>query len=220
MRARRTALVCAAGSGVRLHRKRVPGTRLAPGTNVLSGPVSQGEWGSSSAGLSQPAGPIDRTRRNDHRAPALLGHGFSPRRRPRASASQELRRQPHPRGWAPTGAASSTWRTEGCPAIHIRHRFVAMARRRTGLHPCGQSAGATRRSRRRVDGSAGLRAGSVVTISGDNSDGAGYVAGITVDVAVSGPNGWTSSRSATVGDDELNSWSCQLTLDSDRRSPG
>ena len=57
--------------------------------------------------------------------------------------------------------------------------------------------------------------GSVVTISGDSSDGTGYVAGNPVDVAVSGPNGWIGSCSATVADDELNSWSCQVTLDSD-----
>jgi len=59
--------------------------------------------------------------------------------------------------------------------------------------------------------------GSVVTIHGGNdSAGApGYVPGQMVDVAVSGPNGWTSSCSATVGDDESDSWSCQVTLDSD-----
>jgi len=33
--------------------------------------------------------------------------------------------------------------------------------------------------------------GSVVTISGDNSDGAGYLAGETVYVDVNGPNGYT-----------------------------
>ena len=35
--------------------------------------------------------------------------------------------------------------------------------------------------------------GSVVTISGDNSDGAGYLAGETVDVNVFGPNGYAAS---------------------------
>ena len=56
--------------------------------------------------------------------------------------------------------------------------------------------------------------GSVVTISGDNdSSGApGYVEGNTVDVVVSGPNGWTSSCSATVA--AGGSWSCTVTLDS------
>ena len=39
--------------------------------------------------------------------------------------------------------------------------------------------------------------GSVVTISGDNSDGAGYLAGETVDVVVSGPNGYAASCTAT-----------------------
>ncbi|HYN69426.1 MAG TPA: hypothetical protein VEX41_04375, partial [Candidatus Eisenbacteria bacterium] len=52
--------------------------------------------------------------------------------------------------------------------------------------------------------------GSVVTISGDNSDGAGYLAGETVDVVVSGPNGYASSCSATA--DEAGAWSCQVTL--------
>jgi hypothetical protein len=55
--------------------------------------------------------------------------------------------------------------------------------------------------------------GSVVTITGDNSNGVGYVPGNTVNVSVSGPNGWTSSCSATVGTD--GSWSCQVTLSSD-----
>ena len=57
--------------------------------------------------------------------------------------------------------------------------------------------------------------GSVVTIGGNNDvDGApGYVEGNTVDVAVTGPNGWTSACSATVGAD--GAWSCTITLDSD-----
>jgi len=57
--------------------------------------------------------------------------------------------------------------------------------------------------------------GSVVTVSGDNSNGAGYFAGNTVDVAVSGPNGWSSSCSATVAADGNGSWSCTVTLASD-----
>ena len=55
--------------------------------------------------------------------------------------------------------------------------------------------------------------GSVVTISGDNSDGAGYVAGETVHVDVTGPNGWTSSCDALA--DDAGAWSCQITLDAD-----
>jgi hypothetical protein len=55
--------------------------------------------------------------------------------------------------------------------------------------------------------------GSVVTITGDNSNGAGYVAGNSVAVDVSGPNGWTGSCSATVGGG--GTWSCQVTLSSD-----
>jgi len=52
--------------------------------------------------------------------------------------------------------------------------------------------------------------GSTVTLSGDNSNGAGYLAGETVDVAVSGPNGYASSCSATA--DDAGAWSCQVTL--------
>jgi hypothetical protein len=55
--------------------------------------------------------------------------------------------------------------------------------------------------------------GSVVTISGDDSNGAGYQAGETVDVAVTAASGWTSSCSATA--DESGAWSCQFTLSSD-----
>src|SRR3989304_2906766 len=57
--------------------------------------------------------------------------------------------------------------------------------------------------------------GSVVTISGDNSNGAGYLPGETVDVAVSGPNGYASSCDAVA--DDSGAWSCQVTLwDSDQ----
>jgi hypothetical protein len=52
--------------------------------------------------------------------------------------------------------------------------------------------------------------GSVVTISGDNSDGAGYLPGETVDVNVFGPNGYAASCSAVT--DEHGAWSCQVTL--------
>jgi len=52
--------------------------------------------------------------------------------------------------------------------------------------------------------------GSVVTISGDNSDGAGYLPGETVHVDVSGPNGYTASCEATA--DDAGAWSCQVTL--------
>ncbi len=56
--------------------------------------------------------------------------------------------------------------------------------------------------------------GSVVTISGDNSNGAAYLAGEAVAVDVSGPNGYTSSCEGTA--DALGAWSCQVTLwDSD-----
>ena len=56
--------------------------------------------------------------------------------------------------------------------------------------------------------------GSVVTISGDNSDNAGYLPGETVHVDVTGPNGYTATCDATVF--ESGEWSCQVTLwDSD-----
>src|SRR3990172_518820 len=52
--------------------------------------------------------------------------------------------------------------------------------------------------------------GEVVTIRGDNSDGAGYLAGETVHVDVSGPNGYAASCEAVA--DENGAWSCQVTL--------
>jgi len=52
--------------------------------------------------------------------------------------------------------------------------------------------------------------GSVVTISGDNADGAGYAEGDVVNVVVTGPNGYSSTCSAIVN--ALGGWSCQVTL--------
>jgi hypothetical protein len=52
--------------------------------------------------------------------------------------------------------------------------------------------------------------GSTVTISGDNSDGSGWLSGETVNVAVNGPVGFTASCSDVV--DGTGSWSCQITL--------
>src|SRR3990170_790451 len=52
--------------------------------------------------------------------------------------------------------------------------------------------------------------GSVVTISGDNSNGAGYLAGETVAVSVSGPNGYAASCEGLA--DDNGAWSCQVTL--------
>src|SRR4051812_37181919 len=60
--------------------------------------------------------------------------------------------------------------------------------------------------------------GSVVTIHGDNSNGAGYAAGETVHVDVSGPNDYTASCDATA--DESGTWSCQVTLASDDSALG
>jgi hypothetical protein len=60
--------------------------------------------------------------------------------------------------------------------------------------------------------------GATVTISGDNSDGAGYTSGETVDVAVSGPEEYASSCSATAA--LSGAWSCQVTLDSQSSAIG
>jgi hypothetical protein len=52
--------------------------------------------------------------------------------------------------------------------------------------------------------------GSVVTIHGDNSDGAGYQAGENVHVDVNGPGSIGPSCDATA--DDSGAWSCQITL--------
>ena len=52
--------------------------------------------------------------------------------------------------------------------------------------------------------------GDTVTISGDNSNAAGYLAGEAVHVAVSGPNAWTATCDAVA--DAAGAWSCQVTL--------
>jgi hypothetical protein len=52
--------------------------------------------------------------------------------------------------------------------------------------------------------------GSVVTISGDNGNGAGYLPGETVRVDVSGPNGYASSCEGVA--DDAGAWSCQVAL--------
>jgi hypothetical protein len=60
--------------------------------------------------------------------------------------------------------------------------------------------------------------GSTVTISGDNSDEAGYVAGKKVNVAVSEPGESVASCTATA--DSSGAWSCQITLASDTSAIG
>src|ERR1041385_2359671 len=55
--------------------------------------------------------------------------------------------------------------------------------------------------------------GPVVTISGDDSNGAGYLPGETVHIDVNGPNGWVASCGALV--DTSGAWSCQVTLNAD-----
>jgi hypothetical protein len=60
--------------------------------------------------------------------------------------------------------------------------------------------------------------GEVVTINGDNSDGAGYAAGETVQVDVSGPSGYTSSCNGVA--DSSGAWSCQVTLNADASAVG
>lgn len=52
--------------------------------------------------------------------------------------------------------------------------------------------------------------GSVVTINGDTSDGAGYLAGEPVHVDVWGPNDYTAACEGTA--EENGAWSCQVTL--------
>lgn len=60
--------------------------------------------------------------------------------------------------------------------------------------------------------------GSIVTISGDKSDGAGYLAGETVNVSVNGPYQYDSKCSGTA--DENGAWSCQITLSADYTAEG
>ncbi|MEX0865532.1 MAG: hypothetical protein WD269_11790 [Acidimicrobiia bacterium] len=60
--------------------------------------------------------------------------------------------------------------------------------------------------------------GSVVTISGDNSNDAGYLADEIVSVEVSGPNGYEASCEAVA--DESGAWTCQVTLWDDDRALG
>src|SRR6478672_13759216 len=60
--------------------------------------------------------------------------------------------------------------------------------------------------------------GSVVTISGDNSNASGYLPGETVHVDVSGPNGYSSSCEGVAGDG--GAWSCQVTLNADDSAVG
>jgi len=57
-----------------------------------------------------------------------------------------------------------------------------------------------------------------VTISGDNSNGAGYLAGEAVHVDVSGGSGYSSSCDAVA--DAAGAWSCQVTLSSDAAVAG
>ena len=52
--------------------------------------------------------------------------------------------------------------------------------------------------------------GDIVTIHGDNSDGAGYQAGETVHVDVTGPNGYVAACDGAA--DAGGAWSCQVTL--------
>ncbi|MCJ7584458.1 MAG: hypothetical protein MUO30_06780, partial [Anaerolineales bacterium] len=64
----------------------------------------------------------------------------------------------------------------------------------------------------------GYGPGSVVTIQGDNSDGAGYLPGETVHVDVIGPNDYSASCDASV--DDTGAWSCQVTLAADESAVG
>ena len=62
--------------------------------------------------------------------------------------------------------------------------------------------------------------GSTVTISGDNSDGAGFLPGETVHVDVTGPNGYAASCEGIAANDASAAWSCQVTLPSDDSAVG
>ncbi|HEX3510841.1 MAG TPA: hypothetical protein VHT27_07045 [Solirubrobacteraceae bacterium] len=61
--------------------------------------------------------------------------------------------------------------------------------------------------------------GSTVTISGDNSDGAGYFAGEQVDVLVTGPEE-TETNSCEAAADASGAWSCQITLSMESNAIG
>ena len=60
--------------------------------------------------------------------------------------------------------------------------------------------------------------GSTVTISGDNSNDAGYLAGETVRADVTGPNGWMATCEASA--DDNGAWSCQVTLSDGEEAVG
>ncbi|MDP2663054.1 MAG: PKD domain-containing protein, partial [Dehalococcoidia bacterium] len=60
--------------------------------------------------------------------------------------------------------------------------------------------------------------GSLVTISGDNSDGAGYLAGELVQADVNGPNGFTASCHGLAN--ESGAWACQFIIWPDERAVG
>ncbi len=60
--------------------------------------------------------------------------------------------------------------------------------------------------------------GETVTVSGDNTNDAGYLPGETVIVDVTGPNGFAASCEAVA--DESGAWSCQITLWDDDRAIG
>ncbi|MEN6410866.1 MAG: hypothetical protein ABFD44_14280, partial [Anaerolineaceae bacterium] len=60
--------------------------------------------------------------------------------------------------------------------------------------------------------------GETVTIFGDNRDGTGYLAGETVQVDVTGPNGYAASCSGVAS--ETGAWACQVTLPADNTAIG
>src|SRR5919204_907266 len=60
--------------------------------------------------------------------------------------------------------------------------------------------------------------GDIVTISGDNSDAAGYLPGEAVHVAAGIPASYSAACDATA--DPAGAWSCQLTLPSDDSAIG
>jgi uncharacterized repeat protein (TIGR01451 family) len=137
-------------------------------------------------------------------------------------ASKAQRDSGHLRtAWSLTGAHSNT-RTGGAgrtPAPHPRRSArrtllgsMLAAACCVGLMLPLQAAGAVWTDQ------SDYAPGSIVTIAGDNSDGAGYIAGESVVVNVQGPGNYEASCTAGVGGS--GSWSCQVTLASDASAVG
>ena len=95
-------------------------------------------------------------------------------------------------------------RRHGPPQLRRRMSVVAAVATMMLVVGSGQAFGAVGTDQ------ADYAPGSVVTISGDNSNDAGYLPGETVDVDVSGPNGYEAHCEGVA--DDFGTWSCQITL--------